>query len=417
MSGATTTGSGARAAADLAGVGSAPPIRLGIAGLGLAGALLTRAAAVEPGVTLCAAADPHPLPRAAFARDFGAQVYADIGDLCRDPAVEAVYIGTPHQYHAEHAILAARHGKHIILEKPMALTLAECDAILDAVDRCGVQLIIGHTHAYDPAIRAMRQLIASGDLGRVGMITSLNYTNFLYRPRRPEELDTSRGGGVMYNQVPHQIDMVRLLGGGLVRSVRAACTALDASRPTEGSATAFVEFDNGVAASLVYSGYDFFDSDELHGWVGEGGEPKGMDRHGAARRALAQPGSRAEAIVRAENLAYGARPLKRDLPPHLPHFGTTIVTCERGELRATQDGVMVYDENGAREVRIARPAGSPGYSALFGDLRAALREGRAPLHGGRWGKATVEVALALLQSARERREIWLSHQVAVPEPY
>ena len=67
------------------------------------------------------------------------------------------------------------------------------------------------------------------------MINSFNYTNFLYRPRRPEELDTAQGGGILFNQVPHQIDIARLLGGGLVRSVRAQTTVLDPARPTEGS--------------------------------------------------------------------------------------------------------------------------------------------------------------------------------------
>ena len=110
--------------------------------------------------------------------------------------------------------LAAEHGKHIILEKPMALTLAECDAIIAAVERHKVHLIVGHTHAFDPAVRLMREIIARGELGKLGLIHSFNYTNYLYRPRRPEELDTAKGGGILFNQVPHQIDTARLLAGG-----------------------------------------------------------------------------------------------------------------------------------------------------------------------------------------------------------
>jgi len=203
------------------------PIGLGIAGLGMAGAVMVQAAAVHEGYVLKAAADPHAGPREAFARDFNARAYADVAELVADPAVEVVYVATPHQFHAPHAILAAERGKHVILEKPMALTLAECDAIIAAAERNKVQLIVGHTHAYDPAIRVMHKLIASGALGKLGMINSFNYTNFLYRPRRPEELDTSLGGGILFNQVPHQIDIARLLGGGLVKSVRAQANALD----------------------------------------------------------------------------------------------------------------------------------------------------------------------------------------------
>src|SRR6202167_4047955 len=117
------------------------------------------------------------------------------------------------------------------------------------------------------------------------MIPTWNYTNFLYRPRRPEELDSAKGGGIVFNQMSHQIDTVRLIGGGRLLSVRAQCNALDPSRPTQGGAIAFLEFENGAAASLVYGGYDFFDSDELHFWISERGAAK-QPAHGASRRAL-----------------------------------------------------------------------------------------------------------------------------------
>lgn len=388
------------------------PIGLGIAGLGLAGAMMVSAAANHPGVKLLGGADPLPGPREAFARDFGAATYADITQLCENPAVEAVYIATPHQFHAAHAITAAEHGKHVIVEKPLALTFADCDAIITAVERAGVHLVVGHTHAFDPNIRTMRRLLASGDLGRLGMISSWNYTNFLYRPRRPEELDTTRGGGIVFNQLPHQIDVARLLGGGLVRSVRAAAGILDPSRPTEGNCTAFLEFENGAAASLVYSGYDFFDSDELHFWVSEGGIEKAAG-HGAARRALAT--RQAPEPVLRTGRAYGTGAGGPSRPAHLPHFGVTIITCEHGDLRASADGVTLYGKDGVRELPADRGFGKPGHGDVLDEMWRAIRQGRRSAHDARWGKATVEVALALLQSSQERREISLSHQVPVPD--
>lgn len=388
---------------------SAPPIGLGIAGLGMAGAVMVQAAAAHAGYVLRAAADPHPAPRAAFARDFNAMVYDDIGALCADPAVEVVYIATPHQFHAPHAILAAEQGKHVILEKPMALTLADCDAIIAAVEHYRVHLIVGHTHSFDPAVHVMWLLIASGALGRLGMIHSFNYTNFLYRPRRPEELDTARGGGILFNQVPHQIDIVRFLGGGLVKSVRAQTTVLDPTRPTEGSCAALMQFENGAAASLVYGGYDYFDSDEWHFGISERGAPKKID-HGAARRALLKTVD--ETRARTETFAYGSS--KGDLPPHQPHFGVTIATCERAELRGTADGVMQYDETGAHEIKIERGPCMPGRCQVLDEMGRALRLGVRPIHDGRWGKATLEVALAIQESAAAGREVALKHQVEVP---
>jgi len=394
------------------------PIGLGIAGLGMAGAMMVQTAARHPGFRLCAAADPLAAPREAFSRDFNARVYAGIDALCEDAAIDAVYIATPHQFHASHALRAAAAGKHIILEKPMALTLEDCDLINAAAAKAGVHLIIGHTHAYDPAIRVMRSLIASGELGRLGMIASWNYTDYLYRPRRPEELDTARGGGILFNQVPHQIDIVRLLGGGLVTSVRAAAGALDPARPTEGHAVAFLAFADGVAASLVYGGYDFFDSDEWHDWISERGTRK-QQAHGRARRALAARQGE-EAALRTAIYAYGAGAGggrgggggERE-PPHQPHFGLTIATCARGELRASTDGVFIYGEGGRRELAIPQGPGSIGRTNVLDDLEAAIRTGKKPVHNGAWGKATLEVALAIQTSAREGREVVLRHQVGV----
>ena len=384
---------------------------LGVIGLGMAGAVMVRAAARHPGTVLTAAADPQPGPREAFGRDFNARTYADARALCEDPAVEAVYIATPHQFHAEHAVMAAERGKHVILEKPMALTLADCDKIIAAVERAGVHLIVGHTHAFDSAVRAMRGLIASGELGALGMLASWNYTNYLYRPRRPEELDTAKGGGILFNQVPHQIDTVRLLGGGLVRSVRAQVGILDPARPTEANCSAFLEFADGVPATLVYSGYDFFDTDELHFWVSERGSVK-QPGWGGSRRALRERKARGEpeAGLRTKLAGYGSP--DDGEPPHQPHFGLTVATCARGDLRASADGVFVYGEEGRREIALPGGGKYSGRHNVLDDMRASVLEGKKPLHDGRWGKATLEVALAIQQSARERREVTLAHQVA-----
>jgi phthalate 4,5-cis-dihydrodiol dehydrogenase len=384
------------------------PIGLGIVGLGMAGAVMVHAAAAHSGYVLKAAADPHAGPREAFARDHNARAYAGAEELVADPEVQAVYIATPHQFHAPHAVLAAEHGKHIILEKPMALTLAECDAIIAAVERHKVHLVVGHTHAFDPNVRLMRDIIARGELGRLGLINSFNYTNFLYRPRRPEELDTSKGGGILFNQMPHQIDTARLLAGGLVKSVRAQASVLDPSRPTEGSCAALLQFSNGPAASLVYSGYDHFDSDEWHFGIGERGAPKPI-AHGAAHRALAK--AEDETKARTETFAYGNT--ASALPPHQPHFGITIVTCADGDMRASADGVTIYGRDGVRDIPIPRGGSMPGRREVLDDLAAAIHTGRKPVHDGRWGKATVEVALAILRSSRENKEVMLEHQVAV----
>jgi phthalate 4,5-cis-dihydrodiol dehydrogenase len=99
------------------------------------GAFMIRAAAVHPHFVIGAGADPLPGPREAFTRAFNAKAYADFNDLCEDPTIDAVYIASPHEFHAEQAVSALAHGKHVVVEKPLALTLEDCVTVIAAAER------------------------------------------------------------------------------------------------------------------------------------------------------------------------------------------------------------------------------------------------------------------------------------------
>src|SRR5215210_7812036 len=98
-------------------------LSVGVVGLGMAGNAMVRAMKEYPVITMVAGADVRPELRDRFAEDFGARPYASAEALVTDPAIDVVYIATPHQFHKQHAIAAVRAGKHVILEKPLALTL------------------------------------------------------------------------------------------------------------------------------------------------------------------------------------------------------------------------------------------------------------------------------------------------------
>jgi phthalate 4,5-cis-dihydrodiol dehydrogenase len=390
-------------------------LRLGVAGLGRAFTLMLPTLTAHPRVELVAAADPRAEARERFARDFDAKAYESVTELCADPSVEAVYVATPHGHHAEHAITAASRGKHVLVEKPMALTLAEASAMIDAAAKARVQLVVGHSHSFDAPILRAHEIIAGGSVGRVRMITAMNFTDFLYRPRRPEELDTRRGGGVIFSQAAHQVDIVRLLGGGKVKTVRAATGAWDAARPTEGAYSALLTFEDATFATLTYSGYGHFDADEFCDWVSEIGRAKEPSSYGAARKALekaADAGAEA-AAKNARNYAgagFAPNPKGAEAPWH-EHFGLVVASCERGDVRPTPKGVLVYGD----AVREFHPLEKPTVprAEVIDELCAAVFDGRAPLHDGRWARATLEVCLALLRSSHERRDVALELQVAV----
>ena len=366
-------------------------LRLGVAGLGRAFSVMLPTFLADSRVTLVAAADPRPQARERFAREFSAHAYETVEQLCADPAVEVVYVATPHQHHAAHTILAARHGKHVLVEKPMAITLDECGAMVAAARGAGVHLVVGHSHSFDAPVLRARALIAGGGYGTVRMITALNYTDFLRRPRRPEELDTRQGGGAVFNQAAHQVDIVRLLGGGRVTSVRAATGAWDRTRPTEGAYAALLTFADGAFASLTYAGYGHFDSDEFQTWIGEMGQTK---------RPYARPpqsfASAAEEAAFRQARNYGGENYQpaAGVPLAHQHFGTILASCERADLRPMPNGVMIYQDGGARLDPLPPP--TVPRAEVIDELYAAVAGGVAPLHGGEWAMATTEVCLAIL---------------------
>lgn len=390
-------------------------LRLGVAGLGRGFMLMLPTLAQHPRLHLVAAADPRAEARDQFARDFGARTYATVAELCADPEVEAVYVATPHGLHGEHVARAAQAGKHILVEKPMALSLEGCQAMIDAVQAAGVRMIVGHSHSFDAPYLLTRELIEAGHVGRVRMITAINFTDFLYRPRRPDELDTGQGGGVVFSQAAHQVDIVRLLGGGRVRSVRAATGAWDPARQTEGAYSALLTFEDGAFATMTYSGYAHFDTDEFNGWVGELGQARQQLRYGEARAKLRQVRTPEEEAALKNTRAYGsgsaAAAAGNADPRAHNHFGLVVVSCDRADLRPTPQGVLVYG-NDAQGLEALAPPAVPR-AEVIDELYGAVIHGRPPIHSGEWGLATMEVCLAILQSAAEGRELLMAHQSGV----
>jgi phthalate 4,5-cis-dihydrodiol dehydrogenase len=248
----------------------------------------------------------------------------------------------------------------------------------------------------------VRNLIERGTFGQVRMINALNYTDYLYRPRRPEELDTAKGGGAVFNQAAHQVDIVRLIAGAPVTSVRALTGAWDSNRPTEGAYATLLTFANGAFASLVYSGYGHFDSDEFDDWIGEMGQSK--TSYAGHSRPRFKTQDEETAYKNARN--YGGT---RFCPPaemgaH-QHFGTLLVSCEHADLRPVPNGVMIYRNGTARLDAIPSP-GVPR-AEIIDELYDAVVHGKAPLHDAAWGMATVEILLAMLQSARNNADVSL----------
>ena len=393
-------------------------LRLGVVGIGVGASEILPQMEAMSDIQLVAAADTNRRVLNTFQHRYGAKTYDSIEKLCSDPHVEAVWISTPNRFHAPHTIIAVEHGKHVVVEKPMALSLAEAEKMIEAAEKNKVKLLCGHTQSYGPHIRTMRKIIRSGELGGLCALHVWAYTDWMLRPRTAEELDIKQGGGVPYRQGPHQIDTLRLLGGGLVRSVRGSVGQWFGGRPIPGYYSAFMEFEDGTPATLMHNGYGYFLASELVPWGNQNSRYPEAERAAIRKELLNQ--TRDENAAKDEMRIGGSqeRALFRDHArprPGVPNdLGILIASCERGDIRQSQLGLYVHSDEGTKDVPLVG-GGGPSRRGELEELYNAVVLDKPIRHSGPWGMATLEVCLAIMQSGKERKEIFLSHQVPAPE--
>lgn len=385
-----------------AGVRRAETIRVGLAGLGGASARILPAFSRVEGVELVAGADVGERARAAFSDACSLPACSSVEELCRRPDVDAVYVATPNRLHSEHAVLAARAGKHVVCEKPMAVTLDECDRMMAAVEDAGVLLVQGYSKIFATPLRAMREIIDSGRLGRVIHLDSWNFNDWLRRPRTAEEVDSRQEGGVVLRQAPIQVEIAMYLLGGVPRAVRATTGRWCPRIATEGNFAALIEFEDQRTASLSFNGYGYLNIEEL--LPGAGSDACWEDRI---------PPVQPDGVVSAgekymRNSRRGGNARSTGSIPEHPFSGLTIVHCERGALRQSRDGLFVYTDEGREEVAVPPDTGR---AAGLAELRDAIREGRPARPDGSWGRALVAVCLAIPESSRTGRDVCLRSRI------
>ena len=380
------------------------PVRIGVVGLGRGFALTAPSAIKSQFVKFVAAAAPRDESRKSFQSVFHGDIYSTYDQLLSDRSIEAIHIATPHQLHAEMAVAAAEAGKHVLVEKPIAVSLTDAERMVAACEKNRVTLIVGPAHSFDGPVLAARRMIDSGRFGRILAINTFNYTDFMYRPRRDEELRTVDGGGVLFSQGAHQFDIVRLLAGAPVSEVYASTGRWDRDRDTEISYQAMITFNNGTVAQCTYSGFARFDSDELLDWVGETGYEKKPSDYGHSRRALIDL-SRDEEISEKRSRTFGESQL-REIAPNNEHFGPLIIQCEYADLKVGPRGISVYT-NFEKEV-VPVPLLTSPREPVFRALYEAVRSGIHPVQSGRWCIGTLEVCHAVIESSANRKLVHLS---------
>jgi predicted dehydrogenase len=336
-------------------------IRLGIIGSGFMGR--TNAETISkylPGARLISIAGGSRARQ--LAADYGVDADRDIEALVDRNDIDAVFISTPHSQHAVHAIAAAKAGKHVLLDKPMAASVAECDEILDATRRKNVNLMIMFGQRFRLVNREAHRLIQDGAIGRIQAISTcaLNSGGLASLPpwqSLPENL------GILFGHGIHNIDQVRWFTADEIATV-AACVQRESPSGNEVSTMAVLGLRNGGMA---------------HVWVSWTIPSPNFPHSGFSARVVGDTG-----ILDLD--AYGTLRLGRD--------GSWAVVADQAPIDFRGKGML-------------DPVRMEAYAAQAQEFVASIREARRPSVTGEDGRAAVEIALAAYRSAKEQRTVIL----------
>ncbi len=337
------------------GRGDRPEIGWGFVGAsGWASRYIIPAVRAVPGGRPVGVLSSSPERGAAFASENGLErSYATLDELLGDPAVDAVYISTTNDLHAEQTIAAAAAGKHVLCEKPLAMSLADAERMIAACAAAGMVLATDHHQRGAPAVTAMRERIEAGAIGEI-VAARVSHANLLppefrtWRLRRPEA-----GAGAILDLTVHDADTIRFLLGDEVAEV----TALSAN---QGLAAAGIE-DSAMTVLRMRSGalVSFHDAFTVpFAWMG-------VEVHGTEGTLI----------------------------------GTDVTSSE------PIGTVSIRDADGTRPVPI--PATWPLYERAVERFLAAVAGHGRPLADGADGLASLKVALAAAESASSGRAIAL----------
>jgi predicted dehydrogenase len=231
-------------------------LRTALIGCGKVGQTHAAALSTLPASEFVAVCDASPDRAGAFAVRYGTRAYTEVGAMLAGSAVQAVTIATPHPLHAGAAIEAARTGVHVLIEKPMAVSLADCDAMLAAAREAGVKLgVISQRRLYEP-VRRVKAAIDAGKIGRpvLGVFQMYSWRDPAYYRSDPwrGRWDTE-GGGVLVNQSPHQLDLLQWFLGELEEVSGYWANLNHPGIEVEDTAVAVIRFRGGGLGSIITS--------------------------------------------------------------------------------------------------------------------------------------------------------------------
>ncbi len=260
-------------------------LKTGIIGCGKVGDFHAKAYAGLEESSFTAVCDVSRERAEALAAKYGVKAYTDVREMCEKEKLDVVSVCTPHPLHAKAAVAAAECGCNVLIEKPLASSLADCDAIIEAGDKAGVKIgTMVQRRFYRPCMR-IRKAIDDGKLGKpvLGMVTMLGWRDKKYYDSDPWRGSwEGEGGGVLVNQAPHQLDLLLWYMGEVDELYGVWKNLNHPYIEVEDTAVAVIKFKNGGVGSIVVSNSQ---NPALFGKVhifGENGAAAGVQTDGGA---------------------------------------------------------------------------------------------------------------------------------------
>jgi predicted dehydrogenase len=237
-------------------VPSHPSTGIGIVGAGFIAESHAQAASGHPGLRVTAVHDLSPAAAAALAARHGARVHATLGDLLADPGVDAVILGTPNDTHTRLALQIAAAGKHLLLEKPLALSVDDAVEIAAAFRESGLTLLVGHTHRHADYARTVHATLRAGAIGRVRSLRIAITAGWIWGNWGAWVLDPAHSGGHAFQNGVHlydlagwwmgdRVDRVAALGQKLTSAALAIDDSLVTTLHFRGGGSAVCEISRG----------------------------------------------------------------------------------------------------------------------------------------------------------------------------
>ncbi|MCP3692360.1 MAG: Gfo/Idh/MocA family oxidoreductase [Planctomycetaceae bacterium] len=191
--------------------------------------------------------------------------YTEAEQLLADPEIDALYIATPVYLHQQQAVTAAHQGKHVLVEKPMAMSVAECDTMIEACEQNNVKLGVAYYRRFYPVIERIAEVINSGEIGQPLSVTAVTATAFSFSPGDDgywRVLLEQGGGGALMDIGSHRIDLFQHLFGP-ISEVSGFTSTLAADYQADNCTTLTMRFESGLHAVLQCYFGAIIDPDEF----------------------------------------------------------------------------------------------------------------------------------------------------------